>query len=109
MDGENNEAISDQQVHGPEEQEEQARWAEVIYADDANIVIDLDATQKITQKLLNYGSLTKTRDVKIHWGKVGIVARLKDHGELKTQLPHSFNLPITETSGKVLGNIYTWT
>ena len=76
---------------------EQAREDEVIYADDANMSKDHDATKKITQKLLNYGALTATRDVKIQWRKLGIVARLKDYGALKAKLPHPFNLESEET------------
>ena len=70
-------------VHDPSEHDGQERGDEVIYADDASMIIDLDAIPPIARKLLNYGTLAGARDVKIHWEKVGIIARLKDHGALK--------------------------
>ena len=90
MGGGNNETLQDQQAHDPEEHEEQAREYEVIYADDADITIDLDATHPMTRKLLNYGALSATRDGKIQWGRVGIIARLKEHGALK----NSYRAPL---------------
>ena len=102
MDEENTGPLKDQQPHHPEEHDEQALGDEIIYADDANMIIDPGATQ-IARKILTYGALTATRDVKIHWGKVGIVARLEGNGALKSQLPRPFNIAIVETSGKALG------
>ena len=71
--------------------------------------IDLDTIPQLAQKLLNYGALTSTRDVKMRWAKVGIISRLKEHGALKANLPHPFNLPNIETAGKVIGKyIHTY-
>ena len=69
--------MKDQLPNGPEQKEEQ-REDEILYAGDANMIIDLDATHQLTKKLLNYGPPIATRDVKIHWGKVGTIARLRE-------------------------------
>ena len=53
MGEENKETLQGQQSHGTEEHGEQAREDEVIYADDAIMIIYLDATHRLTQKLLN--------------------------------------------------------
>ena len=95
-----------QQTHDLSENEEPSRVDEVICADDVNATRDIDAAPQLTQKLLNYGALTSKRDVKIHWVKVGIIARLKEHGALKEQLPNPVNLASIETSGQELGDTY---
>ena len=40
-------------------------------------------------------------------GKVGIIARLKEHGALKAKIPRTFNIEGIETSGSTRG-IYTY-
>ena len=90
-------------MRGPSENEEQEREDEILYAGDTSMIIDLDTMPQTAQKLLNYGALIDTRDVKIHWGRVGIIARLKENGALKAGIPNHFNQTNTEESGEVLG------
>ena len=102
-DAENADAPQDQQMHDLSEYEEQERGDEVIYSGDMNMIIDIDTIPQLAQKLLNYGTLTATRDVEIHWGNVGIIARPKENSELKAKMSRPFNLERIETTGKVLG------
>ena len=90
-------------MHDLSEYEEQERGDEVIYSGDMNMIIDIDTIPQLAQKLLNYGTLTATRDVEIHWGNVGIIARPKENSELKAKMSRPFNLERIETTGKVLG------
>ena len=69
MDVEMTGTMQDQQAHDPSGREELAREAEIIYAGDACVMTDIDAGQHLTQKLLNYGTLTDTRNLKIQRGK----------------------------------------
>ena len=103
MGEENAETPQSRQTHDIAEHEGKARQDEAIYADGANVIVDLDTIPQLAQKLLHYGALTATRDVEIHRGELGIVARLKEHGSLKSQLPRPFNLESIETSGNVPG------
>ena len=86
MGKENTETLQDQQAHGTEANEELAREEEILYARDANMIVDIDTSQHLAQWLPNYGALTAQRDVEIRWKRAGIIARLKEHGALKSQL-----------------------
>ena len=61
----------------PQMQETLERADEYIYADDTNLVAEQDATPQIAQKLENYSTVTKSRNVGINWDKVEIISRKK--------------------------------
>jgi len=84
-------------------QETKAREDEVIYADDTDVIAEQDTITQISQKLVNYSTVSFSRDVNINWGKVGIIARTKGHGELIAGLPHPFSKAIMGTTGNAIG------
>ena len=49
MGKENTETLQDQQAHGTEANEELAREEEILYARDANMIVDIDTSQHLAQ------------------------------------------------------------
>jgi len=78
----------------------------VIYADDTNFLLQEEKPENTTTRLQHYSTLTKTRRVKIQWGKVKLLTR-KKKTQTPTMLPHPYNQIQTATTGTVLGGKLT--
>ena len=71
------------------------REDDVIYADDANLIIEHDTPPQLDAKLLNYREITATRQVGIRWRKVHILERQKTRIAIRPALFRPFgSIPI---------------
>ena len=58
---------------------------------------------QIIQKLTNYQTITNSRKLHIHWGKVLILTKKKQQKKLKNALKAPFNNIQIKTAGEILG------
>ena len=74
----------------------------IIYADDATLLLQQEPPQQTITRLQNYSKLTQKRQIKIQWGDAELLTR-KVKGHQKKTYPPRYNKINCTTEGKYWG------
>ena len=85
--------------------EEEAPGNFTLFADDTNIITQHDNPAQIVQKLKNYETITRTRQLSIQWEMVAILTRKSQHAKIKAKLPPEMTKVQAVTNATILGKV----
>jgi len=74
----------------------------ILYSDDANLLLEQEKQEQTIIRLQNYAEATKSRQLKIQWGKVKLLTRKTKQSQQQT-FPHPYNEIQDSKTGMVLG------